>query len=207
MIDPLDMNGKACGCGFGPMRPTGDDPDQVYCITCGDLADRWPDGKPSVPAQVLIDAGNTPEAKAAVHNPQPRAILPAKPDSPHNWPTDAYHENGNYQCKCGICKTMFIGHKRRVVCKVCFEQGKTTCAQDVTKDMTEETKPKFTARVTLTLEVNCTQPWNEEEQLNEVYKQALREASARIHKLLEGQKEIRVVRGSDKVEAVMVPKQ
>jgi hypothetical protein len=37
----------------------------------------------------------------------------------HNWPEDFSHENGNYNNDCYICKTVFIGHKRRVVCRVC----------------------------------------------------------------------------------------
>jgi hypothetical protein len=40
-------------------------------------------------------------------------------DSPRNWTEDFQHENGNYQCKCCNCGEFFIGHKRRVVCKVC----------------------------------------------------------------------------------------
>jgi hypothetical protein len=40
-------------------------------------------------------------------------------ESERNWTEDFEHENGNYQCRCIECKNMFIGHKRRVVCKVC----------------------------------------------------------------------------------------
>ena len=36
-----------------------------------------------------------------------------------DWDEDFTHENGNYMNKCIDCKEMFIGHKRRVVCKVC----------------------------------------------------------------------------------------
>jgi hypothetical protein len=36
-----------------------------------------------------------------------------------DWPEDFSHENGNYQCECLYCKTMFFGHKRRVVCREC----------------------------------------------------------------------------------------
>ena len=36
-----------------------------------------------------------------------------------NWTEDFSHENGNYQCKCFKCEQFFIGHKRRVVCKLC----------------------------------------------------------------------------------------
>jgi DNA repair exonuclease SbcCD ATPase subunit len=38
-----------------------------------------------------------------------------------NWTEDYPHENGRYQNKCGICGQLFMGHKRRAVCKVCAE--------------------------------------------------------------------------------------
>lgn len=41
------------------------------------------------------------------------------PSLPGNWPEDASHENGDYECLCYICQKPFYGHKRRVVCKVC----------------------------------------------------------------------------------------
>ena len=41
------------------------------------------------------------------------------PDVPGNWPEDFDHENGQYECRCCICKATFYGHKRRVVCKLC----------------------------------------------------------------------------------------
>ena len=40
-----------------------------------------------------------------------------------NWPEDYNRENGNYQNKCVGCSEHFIGHKRRVVCRVCSEGG------------------------------------------------------------------------------------
>lgn len=36
-----------------------------------------------------------------------------------NWDEDKGHENGNYNCVCCKCGNTFIGHKRRVVCKIC----------------------------------------------------------------------------------------
>jgi len=39
--------------------------------------------------------------------------------SPRNWTEDEAHENGNYICVCVVCKERFLGHKRRVTCKVC----------------------------------------------------------------------------------------
>ena len=39
--------------------------------------------------------------------------------SERDWKADAAHENGNYWCKCYQCGESFIGHKRRVMCKLC----------------------------------------------------------------------------------------
>lgn len=41
--------------------------------------------------------------------------------SPYDWPDDWSHENGNYQNKCCDCGEIFIGHKRRVICRFCHE--------------------------------------------------------------------------------------
>lgn len=40
-------------------------------------------------------------------------------DKSRNWTEDFGHENGNYECHCVECKQSFVGHKRRVLCKVC----------------------------------------------------------------------------------------
>jgi hypothetical protein len=51
-----------------------------------------------------------------------RVTLAAQPAAPvGDWLEDAAHENGNYQCRCVHCGRMFIGHKRRVTCKVCAD--------------------------------------------------------------------------------------
>lgn len=36
-----------------------------------------------------------------------------------NWTEDFPEENGNYQNSCAMCGEMFLGHKRRVVCRIC----------------------------------------------------------------------------------------
>ena len=36
-----------------------------------------------------------------------------------NWTEDAADENGNYQNQCGACHQMFVGHKRRAICRAC----------------------------------------------------------------------------------------
>jgi DNA-directed RNA polymerase subunit RPC12/RpoP len=38
---------------------------------------------------------------------------------PRDWREDAAHENGDYQRGCIRCGKLFIGHKRRVVCRAC----------------------------------------------------------------------------------------
>jgi hypothetical protein len=39
-----------------------------------------------------------------------------------DWPEDRGHENGNYSNLCVDCGNFFIGHKRRVVCRICAER-------------------------------------------------------------------------------------
>lgn len=36
-----------------------------------------------------------------------------------NWEEDFEHENGKYVNQCIKCRMNFIGHKRRVICRVC----------------------------------------------------------------------------------------
>lgn len=43
-------------------------------------------------------------------------------DPAKDWPEDFSHENGMYYCRCGHCKSLFVGYKRRVVCRQCSEQ-------------------------------------------------------------------------------------
>lgn len=38
-----------------------------------------------------------------------------------NWPEDLHEENGNYSNTCVICKALFRGHKRRVLCSLCAQ--------------------------------------------------------------------------------------
>lgn len=80
------------------------------CPTCG-LSGRCTEGVPFV---------GFPEAKA-----EAAPVAPAEPKLPdtsrpdRNWTEDASHENGEYYNRCCMCHCVFIGHKRRVVCKAC----------------------------------------------------------------------------------------
>ncbi len=40
-------------------------------------------------------------------------------DLDRSWPEDESHENGRYQHRCYACDNLFMGHKRRVVCRLC----------------------------------------------------------------------------------------
>lgn len=44
--------------------------------------------------------------------------------TPLDWQEDFEHENGNYTCTCCQCGSEFIGHKRRVICRICADVGK-----------------------------------------------------------------------------------
>ena len=41
---------------------------------------------------------------------------------PQDWPEDFKGENGNYLNICFDCQKQFIGHKRRLWCKLCSIQ-------------------------------------------------------------------------------------
>lgn len=43
-------------------------------------------------------------------------------NSPKNWTEDYELENGNYICRCSLCKEHFYGYKRRVICKECAKE-------------------------------------------------------------------------------------
>ena len=63
---------------------------------------------------------------------------------------------------------------------------------------------KCTARVTVTLEVNLTQPWSEEVPLKEIFRQAQRSAKDAVEFLIKNSPEM-VILGKMNVRAVMVP--
>lgn len=43
-----------------------------------------------------------------------------RPNHERNWSSDFKHENGNYANQCCMCKKYFYGHKRRVICWLCY---------------------------------------------------------------------------------------
>ena len=75
-------------------------------------------------ASELLALQREKEDYGGIHN-----LKPAK-----NWDEDKDQENGNYMNKCIYCKSFFMGHKRRVVCKEC-SKGEPT--KDIPLDMIE----------------------------------------------------------------------
>lgn len=54
-------------------------------------------------------------------------MAPTDTEPVRDWVEDKTHENGNYMNRCCYCRHLFMGHKRRVVCKVCADaQGNAT---------------------------------------------------------------------------------
>lgn len=47
-----------------------------------------------------------------------------RPDPAGNWHEDAGHENGRYQRECLECGALFVGHKRRHICRKCHHEAK-----------------------------------------------------------------------------------
>ena len=46
-------------------------------------------------------------------------VLPPSEAKHRSFSEDFWHENGNYFCICLHCGNEFVGHKRRMVCKLC----------------------------------------------------------------------------------------
>jgi len=49
-------------------------------------------------------------------------FVPSDVEMARCWTEDFTRENGIYSCTCSLCGEHFIGHKRRVICKVCAKQ-------------------------------------------------------------------------------------
>ncbi len=62
----------------------------------------------------------TKEQSDLTSNSTPHIVI-----EPGDWPEDFEHENGNYQNICVRCQSLFVGYKRRHVCKVCAKRTPT----------------------------------------------------------------------------------
>jgi hypothetical protein len=80
--------------------------------------------------RVLIEAeAEWRRIAAPPPSPRPEATQTA------DWIEDATHENGWYGCRCVYCGSAFMGHKRRVVCKLCAPRPE---AEGETWDQSED---------------------------------------------------------------------
>lgn len=75
----------------------------------------------NLPGCMMPDGGECCESYAALYADWKRLRALSRSEAPanRNWIEDATHENGNYECSCVECGQSFIGHKRRVLCKLC----------------------------------------------------------------------------------------
>ena len=53
---------------------------------------------------------------------KPVTLIFGGPPTPYDWPDDFHLENGKYTCRCLDCGRFFVGHKRRLQCRVCAEK-------------------------------------------------------------------------------------
>lgn len=67
-----------------------------------------------------------------------------KTEQPVDWTEDATHENGNYQCRCLNCNRLFMGHKRRLICKDCSVP--TDCRKAFDQWLDNDASPTVMAR-------------------------------------------------------------
>ena len=70
-------------------------------------------------------------------------------ESGRNWTEDFTHENGNYNNTCMYCDKNFIGHKRRIVCKLCDIQPTTQPVESVEELANELYRPYHTTQITV----------------------------------------------------------
>jgi hypothetical protein len=74
-----------------------------------------------------------------------QAQQPAQEPMSKDWKEDFEHENGTYQNKCGSCDSVFLGHKRRVVCKVCAQEPVSINTwQEVSKQFAQDRRAMAT---------------------------------------------------------------
>lgn len=62
--------------------------------------------------------------------------------SVRDWREDASHENGNYWNECLICHGMFLGHKRRTVCKACYTAASRTLRNNGAPNSASQSSPE-----------------------------------------------------------------
>ena len=67
--------------------------------------------------------------------------------NPRDWHEDFSHENGQYMCVCCNCEKSFIGHKRRVTCKLCEQ-----LSRDRWEAMTDDEKQEQMKDVNLLID-------------------------------------------------------
>jgi hypothetical protein len=79
------------------------------------IVERWSLPTIQTPSMWLVDKAGIAFDIRALASPD----TSTSQNTNRNWTEDAAHENGNYECRCVECGNSFIGHKRRVLCRLC----------------------------------------------------------------------------------------
>ncbi len=82
---------------------------------------------------------------------------------PRNWTEDFSHENGRYMNSCLYCLGKFVGHKRRVSCRECFDKPMEEIDKSISK---EDLKESFNENIKRQqkLVADCFNPAETDEQ-------------------------------------------
>jgi hypothetical protein len=80
------------------------------------------------------------------------------PDHKHiadrDWPEDFAMENGNYMCRCRLCKETFAGHKRRLACKSCDQPNAKAAPEPVQGEAVDDDQMLSAESKKLLYEIN-----------------------------------------------------
>jgi hypothetical protein len=111
MSDTIEMIGvcESCHAILGTNEIEGEPP-VVYHVVAVDDGHGEPEPVQCGPVVRYVPFVPAPPASASDY---------FIPETSGDWPEDFSGENGQYQNKCTSCGKLFIGHKRRVTCKVC----------------------------------------------------------------------------------------
>jgi hypothetical protein len=109
---------------------------------------RKPNAAPPGPQQEdssgVVESRTGGRPKARNESGSDTAPAVAAPSGAGDWTEDFPHENGNYQNRCTDCGQLFLGHKRRMICKQCSGAGETPLTDDAAFDVPRD-MPNFDA--------------------------------------------------------------
>jgi hypothetical protein len=107
--------------GYGPVNLNDEEPDDLSFLQKPEPAQTC---KTCAHEKGNINCCSCKAPEGNIHwEPKPAPDFDNNRDTSGDWPEDFPGENGQYECICVKCGRHFVGHKRRVVCKVCFSKS------------------------------------------------------------------------------------